>query len=141
MFPADADDPTLQQCIHPLCHEDFIRMVLAIEITHELIQRQDCVSRAEAMGRLADSCIWGEIHLPEITGVAGEDIDVEYQHMLHLTKMLRTPAKQKEVDPREYGKGARVQEIDDEIDDEASLEATNWLTCVDEDGRQVFIVD
>jgi hypothetical protein len=27
------------------------------------------------------------------------------------------------------------------MDDEAIFEATDWLTCVDEDSRQVFIVD
>lgn len=133
MYPADVDDPVLLKCIHPLHREDFIRLVLAVEVTRELIRRREQISLADALVRVFESSVWGGVHLPEVTGVAGEDLDVELQRMLLVTRSLKVAGTCK------LGSRARVKQ---EIDNEAVFDpSTDWLTCINDNGREVFIIE
>jgi hypothetical protein len=48
----------------------------------ELILCKENCTRLEAHHIAYNSCVWGGVHLPLVTGTAHEDINIEYDNML-----------------------------------------------------------
>ena len=76
------DDPSLSELIQPLDRNTFIRYVLAVEVTTEIIRRREDMSHVDASRTAFQSAVWGGVYLPEFSGTEGEDVEAEHSRMV-----------------------------------------------------------
>ncbi|KAF8581729.1 hypothetical protein K439DRAFT_1618784 [Ramaria rubella] len=129
------DEGPIEDCIKPLTRETFICHILAYEVTVKLICDRENLPRSEASLLIAQSCIWGGVHLPEVSGAAGEDVDVEHRRM---TVEQKQHLKGKGVDRREWTQ----MKVKEEEKSPAPLPGGGaWKTFIDCEGREVTQID